>query len=107
MPKGEVGIYEDIIYATSKTQRKLFWENTLLPKMALFEFVLLNQLLRHIDGGHIWAEFDYSDISALQEDRKDLVECAHKLWSMGVPSSVQNSQRGISFQPLRSRFFLS
>ena len=35
VPKGELGIYEDVNYATAKTQRKLFWENTLLPKMAL------------------------------------------------------------------------
>ncbi len=95
VPKGEVGINEDINYATSKTQRKLFWENTLLPKMALFEFVLLNQLLRHIDGGRIWAEFDYSSISALQEDRKDLVECAHKLWPMGVPLNTANEYLGL------------
>ncbi len=44
VPKGELGIYEEVNYATAKTQRKLFWENTLLPKMALFEFVLWSQL---------------------------------------------------------------
>jgi SPP1 gp7 family putative phage head morphogenesis protein len=95
VPKPELGLYEDVNFATSKTQRKLFWENTLLPKMALFEFVLWNQLCRHIDGGRIWAEFDYSNISALQEDRKELVECAQKLWSMGVPLNTANEYLGL------------
>jgi len=90
VPKGELGIYEDINFATSKTQRKLFWENTLLPKMALIEFVLWGQLFRHIDSGRVWAEFDYNSISALQEDRRELVECAYKLWSMGVPLNIAN-----------------
>jgi len=95
VPKGELGIYEDVNYATAKTQRKLFWENTLLPKMALFEFVLWSQLLRPLEGGRVWAEFDYAGIGALQEDRKDLVECAHKLWSMGVPLNTANEYLGL------------
>ncbi|MDI6853968.1 MAG: phage portal protein [Deltaproteobacteria bacterium] len=70
VPKGELGLFEDVNYATAKTQRKLFWENTLLPKMALFEFVLWSQLLRPLEGGRIWAEFDNAGIGALQEDRK-------------------------------------
>ncbi len=95
VPKPELGLYDDVNFATSKTQRKLFWENTLLPKMALFEFVLWNQLCRHIDGGRIWAEFDYSNISALQEDRQELVACAQKLWSMGVPLNTANEYLGL------------
>ena len=95
VPKGELGLYEDVNYATAKTQRKLFWENTLLPKMALFEFVLWSQLLRQIEGGRVWAEFDYSAVSALQEDRRELVECAGKLWSMGVPLNTVNEYLGL------------
>ena len=37
----------------SQKERKLLWENTLLLKM-----------LRHIEGGRIWGEFDYASISA-------------------------------------------
>lgn len=95
VPKTELGFYDDVNFATAKTQRKLFWENTLLPKMALIEFVLWSQLLRHIEGGRIWAEFDYAVISALQEDRKELVESAQKLWSMGVPLNVVNEYLGL------------
>jgi len=95
VPKTELGLYEDVNYASSKTQRKLFWENTLLPKMALFEFVLWSQLLRRIEGGRIWAEFDYSSISALHEDRNELVDSAQKLWSMGVPLNTVNEYLGL------------
>jgi HK97 family phage portal protein len=95
VPKGELGLYEDVNYATAKTQRKLFWENTLLPKMALIEYVLWSQFLRFIEGGRIWAEFDYAGINALQEDRRELVESAQKLWSMGVPLNVVNEYLGL------------
>jgi len=41
-------------------------------------------------SGRIWAEFDYASISALQEDRRELVESAQKLWTMGgVPEPGQ------------------
>ncbi|MBM4289283.1 MAG: phage portal protein [Deltaproteobacteria bacterium] len=95
VPKPELGLYEDVNFASAKTQRKIFWENTLLPKMALFEFVLWNQLCRHIEGGRLWAEFDYSSISALQEDRTDLVDSAQKLFQMGVPLNVANEYLGL------------
>jgi len=95
VPKTELGLYEDVNYATSTTQRKLFWETTLLPKMALIEYVLWGQFLRFIEGGRIWAEFDYTSIAALQEDRKELVESAQKLWSMGVPLNVVNEYFGL------------
>jgi HK97 family phage portal protein len=32
VPKTELGLYEDVNYASSKTQRKLFWETTLFPR---------------------------------------------------------------------------
>ena len=95
VPKGELGLYEDVNYATAKTQRKLFWENTLVPKMVLIEYVLWSQMLRHIEGGRIWAEFDYASISALHEDRNELVDSAQKLWSMGVPLNVVNEYLGL------------
>jgi HK97 family phage portal protein len=95
VPKPELGLYEDVTYATSKTQRKLFWENTLLPKMTLIEFVLWSQMLRHIESGRIWAEFDYASINALQEDRDELVGSAQKLWSMGVPLNTINEYLGL------------
>gem|GEM_PF-831509 len=84
-----------VVHNTAKTQRKLFWENTLLPKMALFEFVLWSQLLRRIEGGRNWAEFDYSSISALHEDRNELMDSAQKLWSMGVPLNTVNEYLGL------------
>jgi hypothetical protein len=41
---------------TAKTQRKLFRENTLLPKMALIEYVLWSQMPRLIEGGRMGKE---------------------------------------------------
>ncbi len=90
VPKGELGIYEDINYATAKTQDRIFWTKTLMPKMAMYEWVLWNQLLSKIPGNQVWAEFDYFAIEALRGDFKEKVENAKGLWGMGVPFNVLN-----------------
>lgn len=90
VPKGELGIYEDINYATAKTQDRIFWTKTLKPKMALFEWVLWNQLLSKLPDPQVWAEFDYTAIDALKEDYKEKVQNAKELWLMGVPLNVAN-----------------
>jgi len=90
VPKGELGIYEDVNYATAKTQDRIFWTKTLLPKMALLEWVLWSQLLSKLPGPEVWAEFDYAAIDALKEDLQDKVEVGQKLWQMGVPFNAIN-----------------
>lgn len=90
VPKGELGIYEDINFATAKTQDRIFWTKTLMPKMAMFEWVLWSQLLALLPGPAVWCEFDYTAIDALKEDFREKVENARTLWQMGVPFNVAN-----------------
>jgi len=92
VPKGEVAVYEDINYATARTQDKVFWTKTLLPKMSLVEWVIYDQLLDQAFGGKLWAEFDYGKIDVLEDDYKDKVETAVKMWSMGIPLNEINER---------------
>jgi hypothetical protein len=98
VPKGELGIYEDINYATARVQDKVFWQKTLLPKMSNFEATLWTQLFSKIEGGRIWAEFDYSGIDAIQEDFKEKVETGQKLWQMGWPINQINERLDLGME---------
>jgi HK97 family phage portal protein len=97
VPKSELGIYEDLNFATAKTQDRVFWTKTLLPKMALFEFVIWHQLLSGLSGPEIWAEFDRTAVDALKEDLKEMLDAGQKVWQMGVPFNVVNETLNLGF----------
>jgi len=97
VPKSELGIYEDLNFATAKTQDRVFWTKTLLPKMALFEFVIWHQLCAKLSGLETWAEFDRTAVDALKEDLKEMLEAGQKVWQMGVPFNVVNETLNLGF----------
>jgi HK97 family phage portal protein len=97
VPKSELGIYEDLNFATAKTQDRVFWTKTLLPKMALFEFVIWHQLCAKLSGPETWAEFDRTAVDALKEDLKEMLEAGQKVWQMGVPFNVVNETLNLGF----------
>ncbi|MBI4764662.1 MAG: phage portal protein [Deltaproteobacteria bacterium] len=97
VPKSELGIYEDLNFATAKTQDRVFWTKTLLPKMALFEFVVWHQLCSRLSGPETWAEFDRTAVDALKEDLKEMLEAGQKVWQMGVPFNVVNETLNLGF----------
>ncbi len=97
VPKSELGLYEQINFATAKTMDKVFWTKTLLPKMLLFENIVWSQFLSKLSGTEIWAEFDRTAIDALKEDLATLLETSQKFWGMGVPFNTINETLGLGF----------
>lgn len=97
VPKSELGIYEQINFATAKTMDRVFWTKTLLPKMVLYENILWTQFLSKLAGQEIWAEFDRTAIDALKEDLAILTDTSQKYWSMGVPFDIINETLGLGF----------
>jgi HK97 family phage portal protein len=79
------------------TQRKLFWETCLFPKMTLFEYGLWSQVFAQLPGPKIWGEFDRKSIPAMQEDEDRKVGRAQKYWQMGVPFNVLNQMMELGF----------
>jgi HK97 family phage portal protein len=84
--------------AKARANRKLFWEDCLLPKMALIEFALWQQLFSKLMGGNVWAEFDRRNIAALQEDLGEKIEQGKSLWGMGVPFVQINEKLDLGFE---------
>lgn len=67
VPPAQVGIFEYANYANSREQTKLFWVNTLLPKMMNFTDTLYAGLLSVFWPG-VYCDWDWSKIEALRPD---------------------------------------
>ena len=92
VPKLELGIWDDVNFAVAKVQAREFWVKTLVPKMRLIEWAMYTQLFSVTSTGKVFADFDLSDIEALQGDLVEKVDMCHKLWEMGYPINVLNKR---------------
>jgi HK97 family phage portal protein len=92
VPKLELGVWDEVNFAVAKVQAREFWVKTLVPKMKLIEWVLWAQLFSVSGTGNIYAEFDLSDVEALQGDMVEKVDMAFKLWQMGYPINALNKR---------------
>lgn len=87
-----LGRYDNANYKV-ETQRKLFWENTLLPLIAYLErifnieFQNLNEKIK----------FNTTGVKALQEDIKTQVETGEKLLRMGFTLNQVNEKLNLGF----------
>ena len=72
--------------------RRIFWEDTFIPELMLFE-VEYRSLL---DGRGTWVAFDMSQVPALQEDVPRLIEAATALWKMGYPAHIASQAVGLN-----------
>lgn len=91
VPKAMFSMTEDLNYATFVGQKKVFWTDTIMPftnRLAEeFNAQFFNRFMPDV-----YCRFDYSNVSALQEDIKDKLECAKRLFDMGVPFNVLNEK---------------
>ncbi len=93
VPKGEIGIIsEGANLAVVKVQSREFWLKNLIPKMKLIEWAFWSQLFSRINGGRVWAEFDFSGIEALWDEFNDKVQTARALWETGYTMNQINKR---------------
>ena len=71
VPPAMVGVFKYANYANAKEQRKIFWIDTMIPKLKKLEAVLNSFIVKPYDESLIM-EFDLSNVEALKED--DLVK---------------------------------
>ena len=76
--------YEHATFANINTAEKLFWRNTMVPEMKFIEEQLNVKLLPQLGYPELRAEFDLSEIEALQDDEDSKVERESKLLDRGV-----------------------
>jgi SPP1 gp7 family putative phage head morphogenesis protein len=94
MKKAIVSVTEDVNYATSKEQRKEWWEGTNLPLMSMATSALNFLLFPQSD---LKVDFDTTTIAALKDALKDKVDTGHKLWLMGFTANEVNQRLDLGF----------
>lgn len=64
--------------------RKAYWEDTAVPELTLFEKEF-QYFLQGEEGSFV--AYDFSKVPALLQDKSDLINAAHKMWTMGTPAN--------------------
>lgn len=88
VPPELVGDHEHATYSNIDQAYKGFWTDCLVPEASFIAAELKEQLLPMFGNEADDIAFDLTGVSALQEDRADVVEQMVKLWNMGVPLNV-------------------
>lgn len=74
---------EHATYANKREARVMFWEDTMKSEITLFDSDDQYYLTDPQDGA--FPMHDLSGVAALQKNIPELVDAAHKMWSMGTP----------------------
>lgn len=101
VPKSQVGLYEDLNFATAKIADRQFFTNNLLPKMIYFASVLNSKLLhKHGVDGY----FDFTTIEALKEDREKKIKAARMLFDLGYSLNEVNSAQDLGMSEIEEEW---
>lgn len=95
MKKAIVSVTEDVNYATSKEQRKEWWEGTNFPIMKLITSGLNFGLFQQ--NPKLKVVFDTTVVPVLQEGVTDKVNQARSLWQIGFTRNEINTRLGLGF----------
>jgi len=83
VPPSLVGVFEYANYANTREQQKIFWVNTMMPKLSKVEAVINSFLVQPYEPNLI-CKFDYSGIEVLQEDQARKAEVDNILVTCGI-----------------------
>ena len=75
LPPVEVGVFEWANYANSVVQKRIFWEDSLLPLITKLEGILTRAVLPLVGPG-LRVKFDLSDVAALRANELEKAQIA-------------------------------
>jgi len=91
VPKSEVAVYEDVNFATARSQDKGYWHKVLIPKMRHLETTIQHGLAKSVPG-NFSIRFDLSKVDALQEEFANKVKMARALMEIGYTQNQINDR---------------
>ena len=94
-----LGMTEDVNLANAEAMDKALWKNTIIPQLELISRQLNHQLVSEF-GEEYRLDYDLSNVEALQEDRKDKLDAAERLYRMGVPFNEINQRLELGFDDI-------
>lgn len=98
VPPVLVGILDKASYSNYEQAEKTFWLDTIIPFLNSIRDKLNAELVPMFGEDNLWLNYDVTEIKAIQDDLKELVEIAEKLWKMGVPFDQINERLGLGFK---------
>lgn len=99
VPPAVVGIYEYANYANAQLQRKLFWSETVVPKLQRIAGAINEQLAARMDD-RLEVAFDPTAVPALQDDAREQAEVAATLVLRGVMTVNEVRERMYGLPPV-------
>lgn len=97
MKKAVISVTDDLNFATAREQRREWWEGTNLPIMRLVCASLSYSFFQD-SGIDLEFQFDINSIEALQEQFKDKVDSAFKLYQIGFVGNEINARLQLGFE---------
>ena len=85
VPPSVVGLLEYANYSNMEVQQRKFWDDTVIPMLAVVADAINLRLAPHFGEG-LWVEFDFSKVKALQEDQERQARIAETWVRCGVLS---------------------
>lgn len=99
VPPVLVGILDRATYNNYSESLKIFWTNTVIPKLKRLE-PIITAIVKKYDENAFF-EFDISNVEALKEDEKTKSEIAKTYFSMGVPLNEIIQAFNLPFSPVK------
>ncbi|MCD6352002.1 MAG: phage portal protein [Armatimonadetes bacterium] len=104
VPPAIVGIYQYANYANAQLQRKLFWADTIVPKLQRIAGVINERLVPQfaaVEDGveRLAVEFDLNAVPALQEDAREQADVAATLVREGILTADEARERFYDLPP--------
>ena len=103
MKKSIISVTDDVNYATSREQRKSWWQDTNLPIMKMICSALN---FTYFQNEQIKIAFDISKVEALQEAFSEKVDTAEKLVKMGFTPNEVNEKLELGFMDATWRNYI-
>lgn len=93
-----IGLFEYANYANAKEQTRIYWRNTIIPKLKKLVGILNEFYLPLFDPtGQYYFGVLESEIQALRTDEKERSEYVSRYWGMGVPFNTLVSTYSLPF----------
>jgi HK97 family phage portal protein len=83
VPPALVGVFEFANYANSREQRKIFWIDTMIPKMLKIESVINSFLVKPFDKNLV-IKFDFDEVEILKENAETAANVDEILTRSGI-----------------------
>lgn len=84
VPKSIFSITDNLNYATSREQSRIFWEDTVLPVLNKIMWSINNEVVKPYNKD-IYIEVDVSNVPAFKELLKEKIKTGLELKALGIP----------------------